>query len=131
MPIGTLFNFSDLFNFSCSTHKASLIFFLAGPSQVASSACSSVNQGISGCSDSTSLSSVSGKFNFQFLKCYSPYVESVSTNNGTVDDVITLFGMGFGSDVSLQNILTFFSCKYSSAVTVSLPIYLFTLMWKI
>ncbi|KAK3716577.1 hypothetical protein RRG08_039372 [Elysia crispata] len=90
----------------------------SGPSQVASSACSSVSQGISGCSDSTSLSSVSGKFNFQFLKCYSPYVESVSTNNGTVDDVITLFGMGFGSD-NCQNEVKFSGATCETLLSTS------------
>ncbi|GFS10808.1 polycystic kidney and hepatic disease-like 1 [Elysia marginata] len=78
----------------------------SGSPQAASSACSSVGSSISGCSDSTSLSPVSGKFNFRFLKCYSPYVETISTNNGTVNDVIQFTGKGFGTE-NCQNEVKF------------------------
>ncbi|GFN92108.1 fibrocystin-l, partial [Plakobranchus ocellatus] len=68
-----------------------------GRSKLLRSTCPSVTQKLSRCSDSASLKSVFGKFNFQFLKCYSPYVASISINNGTVDDSITFRGNGFGS----------------------------------
>ncbi|GFN92114.1 fibrocystin-l, partial [Plakobranchus ocellatus] len=89
-----------------------------GRTETLSSACSSVTQQLRGCSDSASLSSVSGKFNFRFLKCYSPYVDSISTNNGTVDDVITLTGNGFGTE-TCQNEVKFAGAACDTATSTS------------
>lgn len=88
-------------------HSKGIIFtwifnlIIAGGSSVTDSpACSSSSTQLSGCTDSTSLTSDPSKFNFQFLKCYSPYINSISHTNGTTYDIINFTGDGFGSTVS-------------------------------
>ncbi|EDO28621.1 predicted protein, partial [Nematostella vectensis] len=73
-----------------------------------STSCSSgVTTAISGCDTGSfmAVSAVSGScLTFQYRKCHTPIVTSVSPNNGTSQDVITITGSGFSVTQCQNNV---------------------------
>ncbi|XP_078617867.1 fibrocystin-L-like isoform X2 [Branchiostoma floridae x Branchiostoma japonicum] len=69
-------------------------------------ACPGVVTSIAGCTDAapTSNSSADG-FPFDFWSCVTPKITSISRNNGTVHDAITISGSGFGTN-NCENVVT-------------------------
>ncbi|KAH9512877.1 Fibrocystin-L, partial [Bulinus truncatus] len=67
--------------------------------------CSSVVDKMSGCVDSVSLTESTDHFQFKFLKCYSPYIDSISLDHGTFSDVISFSGKGLGTEACQNEVI--------------------------
>ncbi|XP_052063080.1 fibrocystin-L-like [Mytilus californianus] len=63
----------------------------------APSGCSEIRTPITGCTTSPPTGGAADKFNFLFQTCFTPAVNSFSTNDGTTSDSITILGEGFSS----------------------------------
>nr|XP_039260770.1 fibrocystin-L-like [Styela clava] len=67
----------------------------------AASSCSGEVTSISGCTPTSSTS----KFSLTTDPCYTPTITSVSPNNGTTDNTITIKGTGFGTENCANKVL--------------------------
>ncbi|CAL1525941.1 unnamed protein product, partial [Lymnaea stagnalis] len=95
VKVEVLKSYSTTLSLKISSFEAS--HHTSAANQPNQGSCPSATNTISGCTDSTNLDAVPGKFNFKFLKCYSPYISSINLKNGTFSDTITFSGKGFGT----------------------------------
>ncbi|CAL1525942.1 unnamed protein product [Lymnaea stagnalis] len=103
VKVETLKSYSTTLSVKLSGYEAS--YDASGSSQEHQGQCPSLTKTLPACIDSLNLVSVPGKFYFNFLECYSPYIDSISKKTGTFTDTITFTGKGFGTELCQNEVL--------------------------